>query len=88
MLRTTFRTPTGVLAVTDALAFAPGARGNEIGRPAPHALVRLAEVIVGRVEVEHEFVPRPEYGPVLPALLRTPQGLQAAAGDAPARVRG
>src|SRR5215211_8377972 len=42
VLETTMRTAAGTLLVTDALAFAPGARGHAIGREAPHALLRVA----------------------------------------------
>jgi GH15 family glucan-1,4-alpha-glucosidase len=52
VLETTMRTANGTLQVTDALAFAPGARGHEIGREAPHALVRVAEALEGTVAVE------------------------------------
>src|SRR5688572_29499848 len=42
VLETTMRAAGGTLRVCDALAFAPGARGHEIGRSVPHALVRVA----------------------------------------------
>jgi GH15 family glucan-1,4-alpha-glucosidase len=50
------------LRLTDALALAPGARGHEIGREVPHAIVRRAEVLEGEVQVALECRPRLEYG--------------------------
>jgi GH15 family glucan-1,4-alpha-glucosidase len=70
VLRTEHVTPTGTLRVTDALAFAPGARGHEIGLQSPGALVRVVEAVAGSVEVEIAMVPRLEYGLVVPRVLR------------------
>jgi len=69
-LQTDHDTGAGVLRVTDALAFAPGARGHEIGHASPDTLVRIAEAVDGQVEVEVELVPRPEYGLAVPRLVR------------------
>jgi GH15 family glucan-1,4-alpha-glucosidase len=70
VLQTDHDTGAGILRVTDALAFAPGARGHEIGREGADALVRVAEAIGGDVEIEIELVPRPEYGLAVPRLAR------------------
>ena len=70
VLETEHDTGAGTLRVTDALAFAPGARGHEIGLETPGALVRVAEAVGGDVEVEVELVPRPEYGLAVPRLVR------------------
>ena len=40
VLRTVFTTAQGEVAVTDALGFAPGARGHQIGLDSPHVLLR------------------------------------------------
>jgi GH15 family glucan-1,4-alpha-glucosidase len=69
-LQTDHDTGTGILRVTDALAFAPGARGHQIGHASPDALVRVVEAVDGDVEVEVEVVPRPEYGLAVPRLVR------------------
>ncbi len=37
VLETTFRTPTGTVTITDALAMGDGNRGHDLGRGAPHA---------------------------------------------------
>ncbi len=66
VLETTFRTPTGTVAITDALAIGDGNRGHELGRGAPHLLLRRATCTEGEVELSLEYVPRPEYGLVHP----------------------
>ena len=38
VLETTFQTPTGTVAITDALTFAPGIRDHDIGKGSPHIL--------------------------------------------------
>jgi alpha,alpha-trehalase len=70
VLQTDYRTPSGVLRITDCLALAPGARGHDIGLRSPDALVRLVEAVGGDVEVAVELAPRPEYGLVVPRLVR------------------
>src|ERR1700732_2206369 len=42
VLETTFRTPTGTVTITDALAMGEGDRGHDLGRGAPHLLLRRA----------------------------------------------
>ncbi len=69
-----------VLRVTDALALEPGARGHEIGLRSPHAIVRLAEVLAGEIELEVEWAPRPEYGLVVPELVPRADGLRSVGG--------
>jgi len=71
VLRTEHVTGAGTLRVTDALAAAAGARGHELGRQSPGALVRVVEAVGGDVEADVELVPRPEYGLVVPRLERT-----------------
>jgi alpha,alpha-trehalase len=70
VLRTEHETPAGVLRMTDCLALAPGERGHDIGMRSPDALVRLVEAVGGEVDVEVELSPRPEYGLVVPRLVR------------------
>src|SRR5919206_284505 len=41
VIETTFTTETGSVRLTDALAFAPGQRGHDLGRDAPHEVLRL-----------------------------------------------
>jgi GH15 family glucan-1,4-alpha-glucosidase len=80
VLETTFQTATGTLRLTDALAFADGQRGHELGLGAPHELLRSVEVLAGRVEVVMELAPRPEYGLVRPLLRVTEAGARTFGG--------
>ncbi|MBW3662744.1 MAG: glycoside hydrolase family 15 protein [Actinobacteria bacterium] len=75
VLETTFRTPDGVLRLTDALALGVGERGHELGRDAPHALLRHATCTEGQVRLQVEFAPRPEYGLTRPLLCHSEGGV-------------
>jgi GH15 family glucan-1,4-alpha-glucosidase len=79
-LETTFTTEMGRVRLTDALAFADGQRGHELGHDAPHELLRRVEVLEGRVDMVMELVPRPEYGLVKPLLRRTEDGVRSFGG--------
>ncbi|MDP9377915.1 MAG: glycoside hydrolase family 15 protein [Actinomycetota bacterium] len=70
VLETTHVCSEGTLVVRDCLALEYGARGHEIGLNSPQALVRVAEVSKGEVDVEIELVPRLEYGLAIPRLMR------------------
>ncbi len=48
VLETTLRTPTGSVTITDALAMGSGNRGHELGKGAPHVLLRRATCTEGR----------------------------------------
>lgn len=72
----------GELVLSDALAMAPGARGHDLGHDSPHSLLRVARCVSGEVEVQVQFVPRPEYGLSTPALARSDEGLVAVSGPA------
>ncbi len=80
VLQTIFRTSSGTLRVTDALALEHGARGHAIGLRSPHVLLRVAEVLTGNVELLVEFAPRLEYGLVSPSLHIVPGGILTAGG--------
>jgi len=67
-LETTLRTLTGAVTITDALAMGAGNRGHELGKGAPHVLLRRATCTEGQVDLSLEFVPRPEYGLTHPSL--------------------
>ena len=81
MLETTSHTPTGTVAILDVLAMGDGNRGHELGKDAPHLLLRRATCVEGEVELHLEFAPRPEYGLVYP-LLDAVDGGGAAFGGA------
>ncbi|SCG68609.1 glycoside hydrolase family 15 protein [Micromonospora halophytica] len=80
VLRTVFTTPDGVLAVTDALALEPGARGHDIGLRSPRALGRVVEGLHGEVPVRVHYRPRFEYGQVSPYLIDSGGVVDARAG--------
>jgi GH15 family glucan-1,4-alpha-glucosidase len=80
VLETTHRTPTGTLTVIDALATGEGNRGHDLGRDAPHLLLREATCTDGYVDAEVEYVPRPEYGLIHPLLEAVDGGLTALGG--------
>src|SRR4051795_9199312 len=55
VIETTFTTSTGVVRLTDAMAFAEGQRGHDLGKDAPHEVVRLVEGVEGSVELDLEL---------------------------------
>jgi GH15 family glucan-1,4-alpha-glucosidase len=68
VIETTFTTDAGSVRLLDAMAFAPGQRGHDLGFDAPHELVRGVEVVEGELELELELAPRPEYGLIKPLI--------------------
>ncbi len=81
VLETTFRTSTGTAAISDALAMGSGNRGHELGRGAPHLLLRRVTCLEGDVDVSLDYVPRPEYGLVHPLLQTVWGGVTASGGS-------
>src|SRR4051812_41144215 len=73
VLETTFTTATGTVLVTDALAVPDGQRGHDLGKDAPHEVLRSVEGVAGAVEMALELAPRAEYGLVRP-LIRAVEG--------------
>ncbi len=74
VVETTLTTPSGIVRITDAMGFAEGQRAHEVGRDAPHEVLRLVEGVSGSVELEMELAPRPEYGLVRPLFRAEPGG--------------
>ena len=74
VLETTFETDGGVVRLRDALVFAEGQRGHDIGLDAPHELCRSVEGVSGTVALDMELLPRPEFGLVRPLFRRTVDG--------------
>jgi GH15 family glucan-1,4-alpha-glucosidase len=87
VIETTFTTPTGSVRLTDALAFAEGQRGHDIGLGAPHELLRRVEGVEGSVEMVMELAPRPEYGLVKPLFRQTEGGGRTFGGPNQVAVR-
>src|SRR3954466_11839804 len=52
VIETTFITATGVVGMRDAMAFAPGQRGPDLGYDPPHEVLRSVERVSGSVELE------------------------------------
>ncbi len=77
VLETTFRTPTGTVTITDALAMGDRNRGHQLGKDAPHALLRRVTCVEGEAELSLEYVPRPNYGLVHPVLEAVDGGVVA-----------
>jgi alpha,alpha-trehalase len=73
VVETTFTTDSGSVRLRDAMAFAEGQRGHELGHDAPHEVLRSVEGLSGTVELVMELAPRPEYGLVKP-LVRMEDG--------------
>jgi alpha,alpha-trehalase len=80
VLETTFRTPMGAVTITDALAMGSGNRGHQLGKAAPHVLLRSAICTEGQVDLSLEFIPRPEYGLKSPSLEAVDGGLAVSGG--------
>ena len=81
VLETTFRTPSGVAVLTDALASGPHEHGHSLGRGSPHLLIRTVECSEGPVDLDFAYAPRPEYGLLRP-LLANAGGTVTARGGA------
>ncbi|MGH8893009.1 MAG: glycoside hydrolase family 15 protein [Actinomycetes bacterium] len=80
VLETTFKTPTGTLVLTDAMALGPDNGGHRLGTDVPHLLVRRLECTAGEVQVEVDYRPRPEYGLVVPLLSPVAGGVTSRGG--------
>ena len=74
VIETTFSTETGIVKLTDAMAFAAGQRHHELGFAAPHLVLRSVEGVAGEVELQFQLAPRPEYGLVKPLFRPTENG--------------
>jgi len=66
VIETTFTTASGSVKLTDALAFAEGQRGHDLGYDARHEVLRSVEGVSGEVELVLELAARTEYGLVQP----------------------
>jgi GH15 family glucan-1,4-alpha-glucosidase len=86
VLETTFTTESGSARLVDAMGFAPGQRGHDLGYDAPHEILRSVTGVAGRVDLVMELAPRPEYGLVRP-LIRLEDGGARTFGADPVSVR-
>jgi GH15 family glucan-1,4-alpha-glucosidase len=74
VLETTFTTDAGAVRLIDALVFAEGQRGHDLGFDSPHELVRSVEGISGEVDLTVALAPRSEYGLVRPLFRKEGDG--------------
>jgi GH15 family glucan-1,4-alpha-glucosidase len=87
VIETVFTTDTGSVRVVDAMAFAPGQRGHELGYDPPHEVLRSVEGVSGRVELVMELAVRPEFGLYRPLTRLLDDGARTFGGTAPLRLR-
>jgi GH15 family glucan-1,4-alpha-glucosidase len=87
VLETTFTTETGEVTLTDAMAFADGQRGHDLGLDAHHEVLRSVRGVSGAVELRMEFAPRPEYGLVIPLMRLEGDGARIFGGSGRVAVR-
>jgi GH15 family glucan-1,4-alpha-glucosidase len=80
VLETMFRTNSGTLLVTDAMALGPNERGHSLAAHSPGVVLREALCIEGALDIEMSFVPRPEYGLIKPAIVLAKQTIVARGG--------
>jgi GH15 family glucan-1,4-alpha-glucosidase len=80
VLETTFRTTSGCVTMTDALAVGRNQRGHDLGHGATSALLRKITGIEGTVELELELAARPEYGLILPLVEEFEGGISIRGG--------
>jgi len=81
VLQTTAVTPSGTAVIVEALAMGDGNRGHELGKNAPHLLLRQARCVDGEIDLSVDYAPRPEYGLVQPLLEAITGGLTAHGGS-------
>ena len=58
-LETTFRTPGGTAALTDAMAVGRNERGHDLGTGSPGVLLRQLACTDGEIEIEVSYAPVP-----------------------------
>jgi GH15 family glucan-1,4-alpha-glucosidase len=81
VLHTTFQTGSGTAVLTDAMALGMDEWGHNIGKGAPHCLLRTIVCTAGKALIDVEYAPRPEYGLVIP-LLKAQEGCVYCRGGA------
>jgi alpha,alpha-trehalase len=87
VIETVFTTDSGSVRLLDAMAFAEGQRGHDLGYDAPHELLRSVEGLSGTVELAMELAPRPEYGLYRPLIRLLDDGARTFGGTSPLRLR-
>jgi len=80
IVETTFRTDTGVAVLRDGLHMGLEDGSHHLGAGSAEVVMRRVACTAGAVELEIEFIPRPEYGLIAPILIETQEGLLARGG--------
>ncbi|WP_205326383.1 glycoside hydrolase family 15 protein [Glycomyces sp. YM15] len=85
VLRTVFTTDTGTAHLIDTFAIGPSTEAEtgvrlRLASRAPRATIRVLECTAGRIEIDFEFKPRPEFGLVKPIFTTIPGGVLATGG--------
>src|SRR3954447_6704265 len=80
VLRSTYRTGSGVFEITEAMELTAQADPHMLGAHAPHTLLRTVRCTSGEVALVMDFRPRPEYGLVTPIFRPVPGGIVADGG--------
>lgn len=80
VLETTFVSESGTAVLMDAMALGDKEREHDIGRNAPHCILRSVECSSGQVQIDLAFTPRPEYGILRPLLETVDGGVQSRGG--------
>jgi GH15 family glucan-1,4-alpha-glucosidase len=79
-IQSTFRTAEGKATLVDVMAVGEGEREHKLGAHSPHALLRRLTCDEGRIEINIEYAPRPEYGLIFPFLTAVDGGIHARGG--------
>ncbi|MDZ7576914.1 MAG: glycoside hydrolase family 15 protein [Candidatus Nanopelagicales bacterium] len=80
VLETTFDSADGTVTLTDAMSLGSEDDPHQMGRGAPALLARMVRCGSGRVELDLDFAPRPEYGLVTPFFTVVQGGVTARGG--------
>jgi alpha,alpha-trehalase len=80
VLETTFRTATGTVVLTDAMAVGRNERGHALGAASPGVLLRRLACTDGEMDIEVSYAPRPEFGLIHPILEEVPGAVAARGG--------
>ncbi|NBC46897.1 MAG: glycoside hydrolase family 15 protein [Gammaproteobacteria bacterium] len=80
VLETLFDCPEGQVVLRDALATGEEEQTDHLGRGAPHIVLRTLHCSAGRVAIEVDYAPRPEYGLIRPLLEPVAGGIATRGG--------
>ncbi|GAA4370350.1 glycoside hydrolase family 15 protein [Agromyces bauzanensis] len=82
VLRSTYRTATGIFEITEAMEVGAAGDPHRLGEHAPHTVLRTVRCTSGRVALAMDFRPRPDYGLVVPTFDAVAGGVVVQGGPA------